>query len=165
MEPERSILRSQEPSTGPYPEPYKSNLIYLRSILILSSYLHLKKETDPVSETLCSVRILHDGQILKIISFMRGVMFSSDTLRYEVTEYSQTTDYNICCFSQRTNIAGPIENDLRSLCSGYGDCLLECTYRRFGRVPCPEESPVPLIWRRYITFKHLPDYTTSHPGG
>jgi hypothetical protein len=40
MEPEGS----QEPSTGPYPEPYQSNPLHpisLRSILILSTHLRL----------------------------------------------------------------------------------------------------------------------------
>jgi hypothetical protein len=44
MEPEGSLLCSQEPSTGPCPEPDKSNpshYISLRSILILSAHLHL----------------------------------------------------------------------------------------------------------------------------
>jgi hypothetical protein len=44
MEPEGSISYVQEPSTGPYPEPYKSNQhhpISLRSILILSTHLRL----------------------------------------------------------------------------------------------------------------------------
>jgi hypothetical protein len=46
MEPEGSLPRSQEPSTGPYPEPDRSNpyhpiLSLVRSILILSTYLRL----------------------------------------------------------------------------------------------------------------------------
>jgi hypothetical protein len=46
MEPEASSPYSQQPSTGPYPEPDKSNpdlptLFLLRSILILISHLHL----------------------------------------------------------------------------------------------------------------------------
>jgi hypothetical protein len=47
MEPEGSLLCSQEPSTGPYPKPYRFSLyvpshpISLRSILILSTHLHL----------------------------------------------------------------------------------------------------------------------------
>jgi hypothetical protein len=46
MEPEGSIPCSQEPSTGPHPEPYQSNphhpiLSVLRSILILFTHLRL----------------------------------------------------------------------------------------------------------------------------
>jgi hypothetical protein len=44
MEPEGSIPCSQEPSTGPYSEPYQTNShhpIFLRSISILSTHLHL----------------------------------------------------------------------------------------------------------------------------
>jgi hypothetical protein len=44
MEPEGSMPCSQEPSTGPYPEPYQSNPphpISLRSILISSTHLGL----------------------------------------------------------------------------------------------------------------------------
>jgi hypothetical protein len=44
MEPEGTLLCSQEPSTDPYPEPDQSNPshpISLRSILILSTYLRL----------------------------------------------------------------------------------------------------------------------------
>jgi hypothetical protein len=46
MEPECSLLVSQEPTTGPYPDPDKSSryhaiLSLLRSILILSTHLHL----------------------------------------------------------------------------------------------------------------------------
>jgi hypothetical protein len=46
MEPEGSIPCSQQPSTGPYPEPYHFNphhpsLSLLRSILILSTHLRL----------------------------------------------------------------------------------------------------------------------------
>jgi hypothetical protein len=44
VEPEGSFLCSQEPSTGPYPEPDKSNPyhpISLGYILILSAHLHL----------------------------------------------------------------------------------------------------------------------------
>jgi hypothetical protein len=40
MEPEGSLLRSQEPTTGPYPEPDSSSLL-LRSIPILFSHLCL----------------------------------------------------------------------------------------------------------------------------
>jgi hypothetical protein len=42
---EGSFLRSQEPTTGPYPEPDESNPhtthIFVRSVLIFSSYLYL----------------------------------------------------------------------------------------------------------------------------
>jgi hypothetical protein len=44
MEPGGSLPRSQEPSTGPYPEPDQSNQyhpISIRSILILSTQLSL----------------------------------------------------------------------------------------------------------------------------
>jgi hypothetical protein len=42
MEPEGSLLCSQEPSTDPYPEPDRSSLYHLiLSILILSTHLHL----------------------------------------------------------------------------------------------------------------------------
>jgi hypothetical protein len=46
MEPEGSLPCSQEPSTGPYPEPDQSSpyhpiLSLVRSILMLSTYLHL----------------------------------------------------------------------------------------------------------------------------
>jgi hypothetical protein len=45
MEPEDSVLWSEEPATGPYPEPDKSSplprTISLRSMLILFSHLHV----------------------------------------------------------------------------------------------------------------------------
>jgi hypothetical protein len=44
MEPEGSLPRSQEPSTGPYSEPDQSNpfqSLSLRSVLILSTHLRL----------------------------------------------------------------------------------------------------------------------------
>jgi hypothetical protein len=46
MEPKGSLPSSQEPSTGPYPEPDQSNRYYpirslLRSILVLSTQLRL----------------------------------------------------------------------------------------------------------------------------
>jgi hypothetical protein len=45
MEPEGSLSRSQEPSTGPYPEPDRSSpyhpILSLRSILILFTHLRL----------------------------------------------------------------------------------------------------------------------------
>jgi hypothetical protein len=44
MEAEGSTPCSQEPSTGPYTEPYQSNPLHpipLRSILILSTHLRL----------------------------------------------------------------------------------------------------------------------------
>jgi hypothetical protein len=50
METEGSLPRSQEPSTGPYPEPDGSNpynLIPLRSILILSTHLRLGLPSGP----------------------------------------------------------------------------------------------------------------------
>jgi hypothetical protein len=48
MEPEGSLPCSQEPSTGPYPEPDKSSSYHpiLRSILILSSNLRLGLPSD-----------------------------------------------------------------------------------------------------------------------
>jgi hypothetical protein len=50
MEPEGSLPCSQEPSTGPYPEPDQSNPyhpISLISILILSTYLRLGLPSGP----------------------------------------------------------------------------------------------------------------------
>jgi hypothetical protein len=41
MEPEGSLLCSQEPSTGPYSEPDQSHPVSPRSILILVTHLHL----------------------------------------------------------------------------------------------------------------------------
>jgi hypothetical protein len=45
MQPEGSLPRSQEPSTGPYPEPDRSSpyhpILSLRSILISSTHLRL----------------------------------------------------------------------------------------------------------------------------
>jgi hypothetical protein len=38
---EGSIPCSQEPSTGPYPQPYQSHPISLRSVIILSTHLRL----------------------------------------------------------------------------------------------------------------------------
>jgi hypothetical protein len=50
MEHQGSLQCSQEPVTGPYPEPHKSNpypaTLFLRFILILSSHLRLGHPSD-----------------------------------------------------------------------------------------------------------------------
>jgi hypothetical protein len=50
MQPEGSLPCSQEPSTGPYPEPDQSNPHHpiLRPILILSTHLRLGLPSEPV---------------------------------------------------------------------------------------------------------------------
>jgi hypothetical protein len=54
MEPEGSLPCSQEPSTGPYPEPDQSNpAISLRSILILSTHLRLGFPSGLLPSALC----------------------------------------------------------------------------------------------------------------
>jgi hypothetical protein len=90
MEPEGSLPRSQEPSTGPYPEPDRSNpyqpiLSLVRSILILSTHLrlglpsgllHLPK-TQNKNELFCCTEVeiiyeTHQG-ILCLASFLSRI--------------------------------------------------------------------------------------------
>ena len=55
MEPESSLPHSQVPATSSHPEPHETSMtpyiISLRSILILSSYLHLGIPTSNVGTT------------------------------------------------------------------------------------------------------------------
>jgi hypothetical protein len=81
MEPEGSLPPSQEPSTGPYPEPDRSNpyhfiLSLLRSILILSNHRHIlslfkiKETTDAVGNDLTVLR-------MRMIQYISSVMLET----------------------------------------------------------------------------------------
>jgi hypothetical protein len=69
-----------------------SEILFLPSpvieIGISNGPIHLRKERDPVSVTLCSVRILHDKQTLKRLIYAKSHIASSDSFRHEVKSIS-----------------------------------------------------------------------------
>jgi hypothetical protein len=91
MKPEGSLPCSQEPTTGPYPEPDESNphpyTVSLRPVLILSSGLRLGLHYNAVKS--CRKAVISSGEPYRHTAYVQSMCYSVSTVRNTVSVGSQ----------------------------------------------------------------------------